>query len=196
METADKQGVQFVWWKLRFSVKPSFYRLGRQLQIEDLLPKLLKNQMPNWQMMQWSSVLSLVEEKGYSLYIRLVLLTQIKQHKRRKIDMNAHGKSIVFTLWQKRKTTLKEGSRILEEKLKPTFQQCSGKKTSAAPPISPLGGFVETYSFSFVGQMEHFFQSHGRRNQNGGRLCFSDSDWALQNTKLINTSVIFPLDLC
>ena len=80
------------------------------------------------------------------------------------------------------KTTLKEGFWILEKKSKPFFQHCSWKKTLATPPISPLRGFKETNSFSFVGQMECFFWSLGRRNQNGGIFCFSNSVSALLNT--------------
>ena len=33
METVDRQGMQIVWWRLRFSVKPTSYPLGKELQI-------------------------------------------------------------------------------------------------------------------------------------------------------------------
>ena len=33
METVDRQEMQIVWWKLRFSIKSTSYPLGKELQI-------------------------------------------------------------------------------------------------------------------------------------------------------------------
>ena len=87
---------------------------------------------------------------------------------------------VLFSLYDRSQNYSKRGVLNFGKEIKTILPALlMEKKASSAPPISPLRGFKETNSFSFVGQMECFFQSPGRRNQNGGKFYFSYSNSTL-----------------
>ena len=77
METIDRQGMQIVWWKLRFLVKPTSYPLGKELQIgKDFSSQTAKKL--DTQLVKTTMISNFVINRKEWLFMHIILVPLLK----------------------------------------------------------------------------------------------------------------------